>query len=84
MYFQTIHLVDSNAFDLIVVKHVFPCGQGHFTTGLLVRVVLGMLHLPGHFAGSALSLSNFSLSAPLTDCSEKCYHCDRKHDFLTL
>jgi len=34
-----------------VVRHVLPSGQGHFTTGLLVRVVEGMLQVPGHSVG---------------------------------
>jgi len=35
------------------VMHVLPSGQGHFTTGLLVRVVEGMLQVPGHSVGGA-------------------------------
>jgi len=38
---------------LIFVRHVLPSGQGHFTTGLLVRVVEGMLQVPGHSVGGA-------------------------------
>ena len=35
------------------MKQVFPSGHGHLTTGLLVSVVLGMLHFPGHCVGGA-------------------------------
>ena len=35
------------------MRHVLPSGQGHFTTGLLVRVVEGMLQVPGHSVGGA-------------------------------
>jgi len=43
--------VCSKALDFIVVKHVLASGHGHFTTGLLVRVVEGMLQVPGHCVG---------------------------------
>jgi len=43
--------VCSNALDFMYVKQVFPSGQGHCTTGLLVSDVDGMLHVPGHCPG---------------------------------
>jgi len=51
----------------MVVKQVFPSGHGHRTAGLLCRVVLGMLHFPGHDVGVAAScFSIFIWAAPVT------------------
>jgi len=52
------------------VRHVLPSGQGHFTTGLLVRVVEGMLQVPGHSVGGDGAVvfcfsSRWIFSAPL-------------------
>jgi len=44
-------MVCSKALDFILVKQVLPSGHGHFTTGLLFRVVDGMLQVPGHCVG---------------------------------
>jgi len=44
-------MVCSKALDFILVKQVLPSGHGHFTTGLLVRVVEGMVQDPGHCVG---------------------------------